>query len=158
MFGATPPASGLSAAGVYSANSLESNVSVYIDGNGAQGINAASVELDASDNSTITALSEAVAVSIGLSMDDGAAKSVGAGWATNLIDTNSSAYIVNVTNIDAGGVVVSTEDARNIKSQKRPQRRLPLDLERTAGPAGQEQEPTPRTRYLAQPSRMLPTA
>ena len=119
LIDAEPGASGLSVAGVYSANKLYSDVSAFIDANGAQGINAASVELHASDNSTITAESEAVAVGVGLSVDDGAAKSVGAGWATNLIDTNSSAYIVNVTDIDTGGgdVVVSAADMREIVAE-----------------------------------------
>jgi hypothetical protein len=115
LFGVTH-AGGLSAAGILSHNSVESIVSAFIDGNGTDGINAAEVQVRASDQSTIDAVSEAVAVSATISLGASSSKSFGAGWADNLIDTNSSAYIIDVTDIDTDGgdVVVSAADTREI--------------------------------------------
>ena len=116
LIDATPESTGISAAGVYSVNRLNSDISADIDGNGDQGINADGVELHAKDNSTITSESLAAAVGVALSLGEASIFNIGAGYATNLVDTNSSAHIVNVTDIDTdgGAVVVSASDSREI--------------------------------------------
>ena len=85
---------GLSGAGAASENRINMKVQAYIDGDGATGISAQDVSLDANDSSTIDALtgSAALALSVGVIS---VSVAIGVGIAKNEIASQTLAYIAN---------------------------------------------------------------
>src|SRR5206468_3576274 len=88
----------VSGAGVYTENRIETHIKAYIDGDGATGISAASIVLNASDTSTIMASAGAASIAAGLGGTVGVGVSIGISLAINEINNQVSAYIANADN------------------------------------------------------------
>lgn len=88
----------VSAGGVYTENRIETHIQSYIDGDGATGIHAASIGLNAEDTSTIEATAVAASIAAGFGGKVGVGFSIGIALAVNEIDNQVAAYIANANN------------------------------------------------------------
>ncbi|MFL6034234.1 MAG: beta strand repeat-containing protein, partial [Gaiellaceae bacterium] len=96
-----------SGAGAQTVNKIATVVQAYIDGDGADGIKAASVSVKAHETATITATT--AGVSLALSFAIGAAVSIAVALAENDIGTHTDAYITNTdkgVTTTSGGVTI----------------------------------------------------
>ena len=89
----------LSGAGVSVENWIQVNVKAFIDGDRAGGIRASSIDLSATDGSSISAIAGAASVAVGIGGSAGVAFSIGIALAYNEIGNNVAAYIANATNV-----------------------------------------------------------
>ena len=108
---------GVSGAGVYTENRVETHISAYIDGDGASGITASSISLNADDTSTITADAGAASLAAAFGLTAGVAVSVGIALATNQIDNEISAYITNAdqsVKTTTGGISIDASETATI--------------------------------------------
>jgi hypothetical protein len=85
---------GTSGSGVKAENKIGIDIETFIDGDGTQGIKAASISLDANDHSEITARAGAASLA-GSFGGTGASVSIGVSLARNIIDNFVKAYIDN---------------------------------------------------------------
>ena len=85
----------VSGAGVYSENKIKSLVKAYIDGDGATGITAGSVALNADDASRITAVAGAASLAASVGGSSGTAVSIGLSIALNEISNEVESFIRN---------------------------------------------------------------
>ena len=86
---------GLSGAGVYTENRIAVHVKAFVDGDGANGISAASITLKAADTSSITAVAGAVSVAASFAGAVGVSLSIGVPIARNEIRSEIDAGIRN---------------------------------------------------------------
>ena len=104
---------GLSGAGAAAENRIATDVKAYIDGDGAAGISATSIELKATDFSGIKALVAGASVAAAFGAT-GVAISIGLAIAFNEVSNDVAAYIKNAdTKVEArtGDVVVSASSS-----------------------------------------------
>ena len=102
---------GLSGAGVYAENQIRTDIKADIDGDGAAGISAASVQVVATDASTIDAIAGAASLAAAFGAEIGVAVSIGLSIGLNQVDNDVQAFIVNADNgitTSAGGVTISS--------------------------------------------------
>ncbi|MDA8435110.1 MAG: hypothetical protein M0Z98_03915, partial [Actinomycetales bacterium] len=109
----------VSGAGVSSDNRIVTHVKAFIDGDGATGIRAARIALNAKDTSSIIATAGAVSLAAGFGLA-GVAVSIGVTMARNTIEDQVEAYIANAdtgvttTSASDGDIVVATSGAASI--------------------------------------------
>jgi len=107
----------VSGAGVYTENRIETHIKAFIDGDGASGIDAASLSLLASDISTITASAGAASIAAGLGGEIGVGISIGISLAINEINNQVASYIANANNqvkTTTGGITISASESATI--------------------------------------------
>ena len=104
---------GLAGSGVFVENRIQVVVQSAIDGDGPSGISAATVSLDASDASTVTAFAGAVALAAAFG-GVGAALSIGVSLARNDISNDVEASISNTFHGVVARVGAITLDAREL--------------------------------------------
>jgi hypothetical protein len=110
---------GVSGAGVYTENNIQTDVKAYIDGDGSTGISVASLSLDATDESDITASAIAASLAAGLGGKAGIAVSIGISLATNEINNDVAAYIANAgerVETTAGGITINASEDASIEA------------------------------------------
>ena len=110
---------GVSGAGVYTENRIETYVKSYIDGDGASGIQATSLRLKAEDTSNIKADAGAASLAAGIGSTTGVAVSVGISLAINEINNQVAAYIANADNFvktTSGGITISASESATIEA------------------------------------------
>jgi len=108
---------GVSGAGVYTENRIKTLVKSFIDGDGASGVTASSLSLQALDNSTIKADAGAASLAAGVGGNAGVAVSIGISLARNEISNQVSAYIANADNgvkTTVGGVTIKASETATI--------------------------------------------
>ncbi len=93
--GGTSTGVAISAAGTYAENKIKTDVKAYIDGDGNDGIHAASVTVVADDSSGINAIAGAASLAAGFGSTTGVAVAVGLSLGFNEISNNVEAYISN---------------------------------------------------------------
>lgn len=93
--GGTTTGVAVSAAGTYAENKIKTDVKAYIDGDGNNGIHAASVSVVADDSSGINAIAGAASLAAGFGSTTGVAVAVGLSLGFNEISNNVEAYISN---------------------------------------------------------------
>jgi hypothetical protein len=101
---------GLSGAGVYAENKIRTDINADIDGDGTTGISAASVEIVATDQSSIDAIAGAAALSFAFGAEVGVAVSIGLSLGFNEVDNEVQAFTVNANDgitTSAGNVTIS---------------------------------------------------
>src|SRR5262249_19149148 len=96
---------GLSGAGAKSTNKVTMLVLAYMDGDGADGVRANSLDFSASDSSTIDVLTEAVSIAASFG-GVGVSLSIGVALAQNYIGNDVEAYLANADQ----GVTTTTGD------------------------------------------------
>ncbi|MEN9665533.1 MAG: hypothetical protein RLZZ326_1896, partial [Planctomycetota bacterium] len=108
----------LAGAGASATNTVGMNVKAFIDGDGS-GVNAASIRLTATDNSSINVQTGAASIAASFAGAAGVAISVGVGLAQNTITNSVAAYIINADSSVAstsGSIVLSASETSSIQS------------------------------------------
>ncbi|MGC9328912.1 MAG: beta strand repeat-containing protein, partial [Candidatus Hinthialibacter sp.] len=106
----------VSGAGSGVVNRIASRVRAFIDGDGANDINAGGISLSAVNHSTINAISGAASVAAAFSGVAAVSVSLGAGVAINEISNDVKAFIQDVDAHLRGSVSLKAEDASTITS------------------------------------------
>ncbi|MDB5862130.1 MAG: repeat-containing protein, partial [Ramlibacter sp.] len=108
---------GLAGAGASSKNRIGADVKAYIAGDGALGITAGSLTVEAEDSSFISADTGAAAVAASFGVA-GASVSVGVAIAENEIDNAVDAYISGASDLSttSGGISVTADETATIRS------------------------------------------
>ena len=92
--GGTTVGVGISGAGVYSENKIQTHIKAYIDGDGSEGITARSARIVSDDSSVIDSIAGAAALSAGIGTSGaGVAVSIGLSLAFNEIRNDVGAYV-----------------------------------------------------------------
>lgn len=99
---------GVSGAGSAVENRITVSVKAYIDGDGATGIDADSITIDAKDSSSIDAIVGAASVAVALGGTAGVAVAIGVALAFNEINNDVDAYIINADQLSSDGDVTIT--------------------------------------------------
>ncbi|MBF0462627.1 MAG: hypothetical protein HQL87_14685, partial [Magnetococcales bacterium] len=111
---------GAAGSGVDAENRLQVSIAAFVDGDGANGIQAGSVSLLAQDPSSITALAGAAAMAAALGGAAGVSVSVGVSLACNRIDNSVLAYISNadqgITVQQAGDLTILASETAQIQT------------------------------------------
>ncbi|HZV93547.1 MAG TPA: hypothetical protein VFF72_10035, partial [Caldimonas sp.] len=139
----------LSAAGVYAENKIRTDIKADIDGDGTTGISAASVEVVATDASSIDAIAGAASLAAGFGADVGVAVSIGLSLGFNEVENDVQAFADNADNgitTFAGGVTISSAtQGRHLFDLSNLGALTPDDLDNaaTAAPAGTDDPDDP---------------
>ncbi len=108
---------GLGGSGVSAINKIGASVKAYLDGDGAVGIVAPSISLNAEDMSTIKAIAGAVSLAAAFAGDVGVALSISVTLAKNEINNQVEASIKNANNqvrSTVGGIKVKATESEDI--------------------------------------------
>ncbi|MBY0398013.1 MAG: hypothetical protein K2X91_16310, partial [Thermoleophilia bacterium] len=138
---------GLGGAGSTAENQIATLIRAYVDGNGARGIRAGNLVLEAVDTSEIdaTAGSASLAAGFGLS---GVAVSIGTGLARNTISNEVESYIVGATNVSTGADRTSADGSVALRPGDRVRLASDYAVPRfdTTSPAAFQVNTTPLTK------------
>ena len=99
-------------AGANALNQMASLITAAIDGDGPSGIQAGSITLQATDSSSIKAVTGAAALAVSFGSTGAVSIAVGAAIATNEIGNNVEAYLNDANNVTTGALsATASEDA-----------------------------------------------
>ena len=110
LSGGAQTSAAVSAGGVFAQNKINQDVKAYVDGDGADGIEADSASLIADNTARISSIAGAATVAGGFSGTTGVSVLIGLSVALNEVDGNVEAYVANADNgleTTTGSVIVT---------------------------------------------------